>query len=193
MTPNFRFLRGLLAMSVLALGACGSYVKRADFDVALADLDRRVSANEAAIAALRTDLEARLDQHDVRLTELAGRLHVDMNVHFAFDSADLQEVDRATLDEFAQVLREHHDQAQVTVEGFADPAGSTNYNLRLGQRRADAVRDYLVGNGGLGAERVRSVSYGESDDRQLAPGAWGEQGDLNRRVSLVVDLPPRAG
>ncbi|MNC99791.1 Outer membrane porin F precursor [compost metagenome] len=79
------------------------------------------------------------------------------------------------------------------MEGFADPAGSTNYNLRLGQRRADAVRDYLVANGGLGAERVRSVSYGESDDRQLAPGAWGEQGDLNRRVSLVVDLPPRAG
>ena len=193
MTYHSRLLSGLLATAVLALGACSNYVKRTDFDVAIADLDRRVSANEAAIAALRSDLEARLEEHEVRFTEMAGRLHVDMNVHFAFDSAELQEVDRATLDEFSRVLRDHHAQAHVTVEGFADPAGSASYNLRLGQRRADTVRDYLVASGGLGAERVRSVSYGEADDRQLAPGGWGEQGDLNRRVSLVVDLPPATG
>src|SRR5688572_1304347 len=87
MTPHSRFLSGLVAVSVLALGACSNYLKRTDCAAALADLDRRVSANEAAIAALRTDLEARLDEHEVRLTQMAGRLHVDMNVHFAFDAA----------------------------------------------------------------------------------------------------------
>lgn len=183
----------LLGLSLLALGACSSYVKREEFDAAIGGLDRRVAANEAAIADLRSSLEARLDAHEARLTELAGRLYVDMNVHFAFDSAQLRTQDEATLEDFARVMRDHAQQAHVTVEGFADPAGSAAYNEILAQRRADAVRDYLVGAGGIDDARVRSVSYGESQERQLAPGAWGEDGDANRRVTLVVDLPPSSG
>jgi peptidoglycan-associated lipoprotein len=183
----------LLGFTLLALGACSNYVKREEFDAAIGDLDRRVAANEAAIADLRRSLEARLDAHEARFTELAGRLHVDMNVHFAYDSATLRPEDQPTLDDFARVLREHESGAQVTVEGFADPAGSASYNKRLAQRRADAVREFLVGDGGLDDGRVRSVSYGEAAERQLAPGAWGEGGDANRRVTLVVDLPPASG
>jgi peptidoglycan-associated lipoprotein len=75
----------------------------------------------------------------------------------------------------------------ITVEGFADPAGSTAFNKRLGQARADAVRDYLVGTAGLPAEQVRAVSYGEDNNRQVRPGAFGEAGQDNRRVGLIVD------
>ena len=183
----------LLGLTLLALGACSNYVKREEFDAAIGDLDRRVAANEAAIAELRRSLEARLDAHEARFTELAGRLHVDMNVHFAYDSATLRPEDQPTLDDFARVLREHGSGAHVTVEGFADPAGSAAYNKRLAQRRADAVRQFLVGDGGIEDGRVRSVSYGEAAERLLAPGAWGEGGDVNRRVTLVVDLPPASG
>lgn len=193
MTAPARLRLALASLPLLALAACSSYVKRTEFDAAIGDLDRRVAANEAAIADLRASLEARLDAHEARFEELAGRLHVDMNVHFAFDSARLRPEDRPTLGDFALVMRDHHPQAHVTVEGFADPAGAAAYNRRLAQRRADAVRDYLVTEGGLSDARVRAVSYGEAHERQLAPGAWGEDGDANRRVTLVVDLPPAPG
>jgi len=57
----------------------------------------------------------------------------------------------------------------------------------LGQRRAEAVRDYLVQTGGLPAGQVRAVSYGEDRNRQARTGATGEAGRDNRRVSLVID------
>lgn len=180
----------------LSLGACSNYVKRTDFDAAMNELRARDSAieakadaNAAALASLKTALEARLAQHEAKLAELSGRLHVDMNVHFAYDKADVRDADKATLDKFAKVIREHHGSAKVTVEGFTDAAGDAGYNKRLGKRRADAVRDYLVQQG-LNAEQVVAVSYGESRERQQSPGAWGDNGLANRRVTLVVDVAP---
>jgi peptidoglycan-associated lipoprotein len=75
----------------------------------------------------------------------------------------------------------------ITVEGFADPAGSASYNRRLGERRADAVRDYLVQNG-LSADNLRAVSYGEASNRQVERGKTRDEGASNRRVTLVVDF-----
>jgi peptidoglycan-associated lipoprotein len=91
------------------------------------------------------------------------------------------------LDRFASVVREHYPDAVVTVEGFADPAGSAAYNRRLGQRRGESVRQYLTSDGQLGAERIRVVSYGEARERQVVPGAQGPNGLPNRRVALVID------
>jgi peptidoglycan-associated lipoprotein len=188
--------RWLVVLCTLGLTACADYVKRADYDAALGELRSRdaamqaqIDSNRSAIDQLRQSMESRLATHEARITELAGRLHVDMNVHFGFDDAQLRPQDRETLDDFARVIGEHHAAAHVTVEGFTDAAGSASYNKRLGQRRADAVRDYLV-SAGLSADRVASVSYGKSRERQLQPGAWGDSGAANRRVTLVVDLPP---
>ena len=92
------------------------------------------------------------------------------------------------------MIRDHHPGTLITVEGFADPLGSVAYNKKLGQERADAVRDYLVQTGGLPADKVRAVSYGEAKNRQVAPGATGDAGAQNRRVALVIeDVPPAAG
>lgn len=93
------------------------------------------------------------------------------------------------LDRFASVVKEYYPGALVTVEGFTDPAGSAAYNLRLGQQRADAVREYLAVAGGLETAELKAVSYGESRNRQVVPGAKGP-GDValeNRRVALVID------
>src|SRR3546814_12275458 len=92
----------------------------------------------------------------------------------------LREQDKPFLNEFASVIREHHPNVLVTVEGFADPAGSAAYNKRLGQRRAEAVREQLVQAGGLRADKVRAVSYGEDANRQVVAGAWGPEGEANR-------------
>ena len=76
----------------------------------------------------------------------------------------------------------------VTVEGFTDPAGSASYNRHLGQKRAEAVRDYLVSTGGMAANQVRAVSYGEARNRQVEPGGTRDGGANNRRVALVIDF-----
>jgi peptidoglycan-associated lipoprotein len=93
------------------------------------------------------------------------------------------------LDRFASVVKDYYPAALVTIEGFTDPAGSRAYNMRLGQRRADAVKEYLATAGGFETVQLKAVSYGESSNRQVVPGARGP-GDLgveNRRVALVID------
>jgi len=113
-------------------------------------------------------------------------IRVDTVAHFATNDATLSDQDKPLLDGFAKAMKNHPD-AVVTVEGFADPAGSTRYNRQLGKRRADGVRDYLVTTGGLPAGQVRTVSYGEDANRLVVPGGVKDAGLPNRRVSLVID------
>src|SRR5690606_13787502 len=102
-------------------------------------------------------------------------IRVDSTAHFSFDDARLQEDDKEALQQFADAVSEFHPDILVTVEGFADPAGSAAYNTDLGQRRAEAVRSFLV-SAGMPASKVRAVSYGEDRNRQVQPGGWGKDG-----------------
>ena len=126
------------------------------------------------------------NSYDAQIAQLQGRIQVDMSANFAYDDATLREEDKAPLTEFANVLMDYHPNVMVTVEGFTDPAGDAEYNKWLGQQRANAVREYLI-QSGLPADKVRAVSYGEDDNRQIKPGAWGDAGSANRRVALVID------
>lgn len=179
----------LLIATALAvsLSACSEYVKREEFDATVAQLRQTDASLQIQLDSLAQDLRARLSAHDTRITAMQGRLRVETNAHFAFDEATLREQDKPTLDEFATVIREHHPNVLVTVEGFTDPAGSISYNKKLGQRRADAVRTHLIGAGGLDASKVRAVSYGKDAARLIVPGASGPKGEANRRVVLVID------
>jgi peptidoglycan-associated lipoprotein len=146
----------------------------------LDSLARQLSALENALSALSSEFNA-------KIATMEARLHVDMPVHFAFDDATVRDSDKPALDRFATVIREHHANVTITVEGFADPAGEAEYNQWLGQQRANAVRQYLIDNGGLNESKIRAVSYGEVSNRLIEPGAWGEDGLANRRVALVVE------
>ena len=186
--PLMRLGAGAL---VVALAGCSSYVKRQELEV-LHENDRRMAADIRALqdqmTQLQQDLQVRFERYDAVITDLGGRVRVDMTAHFGFDEATLRQEDMPALDDFARVLREGYPDTVVTVEGFTDPAGSAAYNKQLGQRRAEAVRDYLVSQGGLGAERVRAVSYGEAPERLITRGAGpGDEGMPNRRVALVID------
>jgi peptidoglycan-associated lipoprotein len=103
-------------------------------------------------------------------------------VHFATDSASLDAGGQAALTENARILRDHG-QIKVEVQGHADERGTIDYNLALGQRRANAVVDYLVSQG-VAPSRLPIVSYGE--ERPAASGstevAWAE----NRRAEFRV-------
>jgi peptidoglycan-associated lipoprotein len=145
-------------------------------------LEARLEAQERALTALERDFNAQIER-------LETALRFNVPVYFGFDQDEVRAQDFAVLDRFAQVVKDYYPSALVTVEGFTDPAGAAEYNTRLGQRRADGVRSYLVDRGGLPSDRIRAVSYGEAGPRQVAQGAQGpgDQGWQNRRVVLVID------
>ncbi|MGA7298499.1 MAG: OmpA family protein [Rhodanobacteraceae bacterium] len=178
----------LAVAGAVTLGGCTQYVKKADYDAAISKLQATDQHLQEQIDSLSADMQQRFSKYDARLTEMEGRIRVDTVAHFDFNKSQLKDPDRKMLDDFADVMREHHSNALVTVEGFTDPAGSRAYNKRLGQRRADAVRNYLVNDAGMSGDRVRAVSYGESLDRQVDKGETRDNGERNRRVSLVIDF-----
>lgn len=186
-------IRTTIAGLALTLAACSNYVTRADFDAAVTEL-RNTDLRQQQIDSLAQDLRdvgTRLGSQETQIVAMQGRLRVETTAQFAFDDATVREQDKPLLNEFATVIRDHHPNVLVTVEGFADPAGPVAYNKRLGQRRAEAVRDELV-QGGLSAEQVRAVSYGEEANRQVHEGAWGPDGEANRRAVLVIDYVDNA-
>src|SRR4029078_10785660 len=90
---------------------------------------------------------------------------------------------------FAHVVQKYYPTSKVTVEGFADPAGSTHYNNALSKKRADAVRDYLTAQGGLTTNQIETIGYGKT--RLVTPKAWGDQpgAELNRRRGFWGGAP----
>ena len=87
------------------------------------------------------------------------QVNVGDRVFFTVDSSTLTQQARATLDRQAQWL-DQYGQYAFTVEGHADERGTREYNLALGARRANSVRDYLISRGVAG-NRMRTISYGK--------------------------------
>ena len=174
------------ALMTMGLAGCSQYVKQADFNTAIQQLQQKQNDQQQQIDAIKQQMQSQFAKYDSQITAMQGRVSIDTVAHFAFNSATLDEQDKPALQDFASTIGKYHPGVLVTVEGFADPAGSRAYNKKLGMQRAEAVRDFLVSNG-LSADQVRAVSYGEDSNRQVAKGATHDQGRDNRRVSLTVD------
>lgn len=204
---NFRGLGLVAALAVAgSAGACKT-VSPDDMDASLAELrsemqaemsagdeqvaselNNRVDAVERRLAQLEQDLQQMERDFEVSIQRLEDQLRFNVPVYFAFDESALADGSGEVLDRFGGVAAEYYPQAQITVEGFTDPAGAESYNLWLGEQRATAVAEYLLANTALVTERVRTVSYGE-DTRRLISDGWGPgtEGWENRRVVLVID------
>jgi outer membrane protein OmpA-like peptidoglycan-associated protein len=150
-----------------------------------------LAAQRAELAALRTDLTGLRTEFGAKIAEVADGLKFALPIHFAYDDATVRTADVAALERFASVVQKHFTGAKVTVEGFADPAGSPSYNLALSQRRANAVRDFIGGRG-VDASLVNAVGYGET--RLVNRGAERDMpgAELNRRVVFVIETPANA-
>jgi len=148
----------------------------------------RIDDNAARLDALERDLRDLEEEFNVTVERMEGMIAFNVPVHFEYDSATLREEDRKVLDRFAAVYNGYYAGKLLTVEGFTDEAGSDDCNQRLGQRRAEGVKSYLTEVASLDSERIRAVSYGESEQRLVAPGEYGpDEGMENRRVTLVVE------
>jgi peptidoglycan-associated lipoprotein len=114
-----------------------------------------------------------------------GTLHSNFRkVLFGFDEAALDDAARSALKENAAILDKHKD-VGVQLEGHADHWGSDEYNLALGQRRADAVRAYLL-DLGVTEKQVAVVSFGE--ERPVVGEGGKDEEAPNRRVEFRVTV-----
>ena len=103
-------------------------------------------------------------------------------VFFAFDSSTLSSEAQAALDTQVAWLKNHED-VNVIVQGHCDDRGTREYNLALGERRANAVKQYLVSQG-IEESRISTISYGKERPAVLGnnEAAWAQ----NRRAVTVV-------
>src|SRR3954468_3482514 len=110
-------------------------------------------------------------------------VNVGDRVFFESDSTELTPQSIATLEKQAQWLQ-HYNQYTFTIEGHADERGTREYNIALGARRAQTVRDYLISRG-IPAQRMRTISYGK--ERRVAVcndiSCWSQ----NRRAVTVLN------
>lgn len=152
----------------------------------LTSVKGEVATLKTDVAALRRDLGALRTEFGAKITAMENGMKFAFPVNFAYDDAAVRDEDRAALDRFVQVVNKYYGGTLVTVEGFADPAGSARYNEALSKRRADAVAAYLTQSGIQGVS-MRAVGLGES--RQVVEGAERDMpGALaNRRVVFVVE------
>ncbi len=102
-------------------------------------------------------------------------------IYFDFDRSELQESARDELQRKAQVLRDYPE-LRVRIEGHADERGTVEYNLALGERRAEAARQYLI-DLGIDTDRLTTVSYGE--ERPALEGSNESAWSQNRRDEFV--------
>jgi peptidoglycan-associated lipoprotein len=112
-------------------------------------------------------------------------VNVGDRVFFETDSSELTTQSRATLDKQAQWLTTYSQYSQFTIEGHADERGTREYNIALGARRAQTVRDYLASRG-IQPNRMRTISYGK--ERPVAVcndiSCWSQ----NRRAVTVLGV-----
>ena len=140
------------------------------------------------VQALRTELQTMRTDLGAKITAMEDGLHFMMPVNFAFDDATVRTEDAPVLTRFSSVVQKYYPGSKITIEGFADPAGGERYNLALSQKRAVAVREYLVSQG-LTANELNVVGYGKAKARLVVPKAKKDDpgAEMNRRVTFVIE------
>jgi outer membrane protein OmpA-like peptidoglycan-associated protein len=156
----------------------------------------RTSADEALqsdvqtlktdVQNLRTELQNLRTEFGAKITAMEDGLKFALPVNFAFDDATIRAEDVPALDRFAKIVQNYYQGSKITVEGFADPAGTSTYNRSLSMRRAESVRAHLT-TAGLSPDLIDAIGYGET--RLVVAGAERDDpgAEKNRRVVFVVE------
>jgi outer membrane protein OmpA-like peptidoglycan-associated protein len=129
-------------------------------------------------------LNKRPTQANVVVTK--NELKLKRQVHFLFDSAEIQPDSQAILEEIAEALRSHAELLSIEIQGHTDDLGTPDHNLRLSEARAIAVRDALVM---LGVEGNRLTARGYGKEKPLVRNTTAEGRTKNRRVQLMLQNP----
>jgi peptidoglycan-associated lipoprotein len=165
-------------------------VQRINADSALrVELAQQLGEVRGDIVALRNELKAMRTDFGAKIAAIENGLQFMMPVNFGYNNATVRPEDVPVLTRFSAIVSKYYPGSKVTIEGFADPAGSARYNVALSERRAISVRDYLMTKG-LTNNQLNVVGYGKT--RLVTPGAWGDApgAEQNRRVVFVIETRP---
>ena len=155
----------------------------ATFLLAACETASQVSGDSASTSASNTASSSSASSSAADKTPAEKLAQVGDTVNFDFDSAELTVSARSTLNRQSAFLSLNPD-LMIVIEGHADERGKREYNLALGDRRATAVRDYLVAKG-INSARVRTVSYGK--ERPAVAGSDEAAWAKNRRAATVLN------
>ena len=196
---------GMVAIVALAATGCTHLVHEHQIDGMMdgvngqiADHEGRITTLESDVAGLQNDvadLRRRMDQLErdfgahVADTDMhcGCGLAVSLPVHFDFNSDAVRAVDQPILDAFASAVMGSYPNAELTVEGSTDSYGSAAGNLALSRRRAENVKNYLVGQG-MNADNITTVALGLTRLVNNDEGSQNPQSGIeNRRVTFVLE------
>ncbi|RME29425.1 MAG: OmpA family protein [Deltaproteobacteria bacterium] len=150
----------------------------------------RATANGYRVAEVTIALKAgttevvELVLEPAKVVVTVERVELREKVLFDFNQATIKPESYPLLDEVVAVMKEHPEIEVLRIEGHTDERGSAAYNLELSEKRAEAVRQYLIDHG-IAPERLRAVGYGES--KPLNPGHDEEAWEQNRRVEMWIE------
>ena len=142
------------------------------------DLREVVVAKDVELVGLADELlmvQNQLNEARNKKVEASGETIniVESVVAFPFNQSDVQSSQMPSLEHVANYLKNNPD-ANITVNGYASPEGTEEYNLQLSQRRADAVKDILVNKYGIEANRINAIGHGVGDI--FSEPAWNRVG-----------------
>jgi peptidoglycan-associated lipoprotein len=178
-------IAALLGLGMLLVGACAKKAPTTAQDARPPVTAAKPPAAETPVApppkpAPTTDVEVtEVLAMDIDVLNKKGYLS---DAFFDYDQSDLREDARSVLAGDAQWLKKHSS-VQVLIEGHCDERGTAAYNLALGDRRANAAKEYLISLG-IDASRLRTVSYGK--ERPFCTESTESCWQKNRRAHLVI-------
>jgi len=170
------FKTAALALTIAGLAACSS---TSDTEEMPMEMTNDTAAADASAAAARAE-QQRLERERME-RDRADQAALNTTVfYFDFDVAEFQPSDRETLIVHARNLATNSNR-RVRLEGHADERGTREYNLALGERRANSIRDFLIVNG-ASRSQLETVSYGE--EQPAVRGQTESAYRQNRRVEI---------
>ena len=161
---------GLLAAALLLGSGCGPIVFS--------------DASGLAITGAAPVAEAPPPEPEKRVEVRDNKIVINEKVQFEFNSAKILEVSHSLLDEVAKVIKENPQIKKLRVEGHASSEGSDDYNLKLSDKRANAVMKYLTKNAGIETGMISAKGYGEA--QPIASNDTEDGREKNRRVEFTI-------
>jgi peptidoglycan-associated lipoprotein len=165
----------LLFTAAFLVACSGTDTKEQEAAAAAAAAAESAAAEAAREAERQAQAEAAAAQRQLEQAAMAA----GTVFYFDFDSSVLKPQAQAALDAHIALLKTND--RSVRLEGHTDERGTRDYNMALGERRANAVRDYMVVNG-IASYRIETISYGE--EQPVAYGSGESAWSQNRRVEL---------
>lgn len=148
-----------------------------------ASMEEQATMGQESTTGTGTDMYGEGQQGAAPGTPADFVVNVGDRVFFGYDQYDLTQEARDTLGRQANWLNQYSN-LRITIEGHCDERGTREYNLALGERRANAVKNYLVALG-VDPSRITTISYGK--ERPAVPGSNETAWSQNRRGVTVVE------